>query len=116
MEQTTADLGDIAEYFEYQIALGDSFGLPGLGSFVANSSTEIAPQDTDVATKVSQHNARLENGFKVALQNSVPSTSSMTSKDVTQLAGVIVIFANGLWSLPVIQPMLPYLGMWLHRF
>lgn len=51
MEQTTADLGDIAEYFEYQIALGDSFGLPGLGCFV------------------------------------------------TQLAGVIVIFANGLWSL-----------------
>lgn len=99
VEQPNADLSDIENYFEHQIALAETFGLPGLGCFVANASTEIAPQDTDVAEKVSRHNDRLKRGFSLALQNSAPSTTAMTTQEFNSLAAVVVIFANGLWSL-----------------
>lgn len=99
VEKPSADLTDIVDYFEYQIALAESVGLPGFGCFVANSSTEIAPQDPDVAKRVQQHNSRLANGFSAALRNSKQTDSQLTNSDISRLADVIVVFANGLWSL-----------------
>lgn len=98
VEAPGADLSAIADYFEHQIALAESVGLPGVGCFVANSSTEIAPQDLDVAKMVQQHNLRLANGFIAALQNSKQTNSELTDNDVSELANIIVVFANGLWS------------------
>ena len=99
VEQHNADLEQIAQYFEHQIALAERIGLPGNGCFVANASTEIAAQDGDVANKVTQHNARLAAGFATALQNSQDPTSNLAANDIKQLAETIVVFANGLWSL-----------------
>lgn len=99
VEKPHADIQQIAAYFETQIALAERIGLPDNGCFVANSSTEIAPQDKDVAMKVTQHNKRLAAGFSTALQNSQNTNSKLAAKDIEQLAEVVVVFANGLWSL-----------------
>lgn len=99
VERPTASLKDIENYFEHQIALAESTGLPGLGCLVANASTEIAPHDKDVEAKVLFHNARLKRGFFGALQNSAPTSSKIEIKSVEQLASILVVFTNGLWSL-----------------
>ncbi|MEM8540251.1 MAG: TetR/AcrR family transcriptional regulator [Pseudomonadota bacterium] len=96
VEKPNADIRQIADYFEHQIALAERAGLPSNGCFVANASTEVAPQDADVAGKVNQHNDRLAAGFSQALRN---SNSNLATKNIEQLAEVIVVFANGLWSL-----------------
>nr|WP_319383599.1 TetR/AcrR family transcriptional regulator [uncultured Roseibium sp.] len=96
VEKRTATLEDIAAYFEHQISLAEANGLPGPGCLVANSATEVAPQDADVRQKVDEHNDRLLKGFASAIRNSAGSLSNRRSR---QLAETVLVFATGLWSL-----------------
>jgi TetR/AcrR family transcriptional regulator, transcriptional repressor for nem operon len=100
VEHPDAGLQAIADYFEYQINAGESAGLPGPGCLMANSMTEVAPQNATVAKRVAGHNARLLAGFTAALSNGVESSSRQIKADeIAQLAQMLVAFANGLWSM-----------------
>jgi len=100
VEEPGADLATMAGYYEAQIALAESRGLPGPGCFVANASTETAPHDARTRTKVDAHNARLRKGFANALENELDRRSLPCGQvDVDALTQVCVIFTNGLWSL-----------------
>lgn len=99
VERADADLAAIAAYFETQIALGETIGLPGPGCFVANASTEMAPHDPDAQAKVAEHNQRLQNGFRNALQNELGNRRSKDQGNVETMASVLVVFTNGLWSM-----------------
>ncbi len=98
VEQTGADLASISRYFETQIALAETSGLPGPGCFVANSATEVAPHDQEVLAQVALHNGRLLAGFRNALMNSAGSGQSRTQDEIEALASALLIFSTGLWS------------------
>jgi TetR/AcrR family transcriptional repressor of nem operon len=95
VEAEGADLESVAEYFERQIASGEAAGLPGPGCFVANSATEVAPEDADVMALVHQHNDRLRQGFAGALKQTKPT---LDPEKILELAEVMVFFTNGLWT------------------
>ena len=99
VEHPDADLRSVADYFEFQITRGEDAGLPGPGCFVANSATEVAPADGPTMEKVRHHNARLRSGFVTAIKNQAASGPALTDTDMSELAGVCVIFTNGLWSM-----------------
>ena len=96
VEAPSAGLESVAEYFERQISWGEAAGLPGPGCFVANSATEVAPSDPEVMMQVKRHNDRLKRGFAGALTASMPS---IDEGKVSNLAELLVIFTNGLWTL-----------------
>ncbi|MEO1114438.1 MAG: helix-turn-helix domain-containing protein [Pseudomonadota bacterium] len=96
VEQKDATLEDVAAYFERQISLAEENGLPGPGCLVANSATEVAPHDADVAHKVDAHNTRLRRGFASAIRNSADGISPRRSR---QLAETMLVFATGLWAM-----------------
>ena len=95
VEAPDATLQSVSDYFERQISLGESVGLPGPGCFVANSATEVAPSDPDVMAEVARHNDRLQRGFASALRNTGPHIEPQRANE---LADVMVIFTNGLWT------------------
>jgi len=95
VETPDATLQDVLDYFERQISLGENSGLPGPGCFVANSATEVAPGDPDVMAEVARHNERLHRGFAAVLQNTAPHFDPQRTHE---LADVMVIFTNGLWT------------------
>ncbi|KZL13250.1 HTH-type transcriptional repressor ComR [Pseudovibrio sp. Ad26] len=95
VEQADATLEQVAGYFETQISRAEATGLPGPGCLVANSATEVAPHDTEVLAKVEAHNTRLKLGFLNALQNEDPAGNP---EELEILAGLLVVFTNGLWS------------------
>lgn len=96
VEAPGADLTSVATYFETQITSGEAAGLPGPGCFVANSATEVAPNDADVMALVRSHNDRLRQGFAATLHQSGPT---LAEDEVRERAEVMVIFTNGLWTL-----------------
>ena len=96
VEAPGATLQSVSDYLEQQIALAESVGLPGPGCFVANSATEVAPGDPDVMAEVARHNDRLRQGFASALQNTAPHIEPQKKHE---LADVMVIFTNGLWTM-----------------
>ncbi len=93
VEAPGAGLEEIAAYFESQIARAESMGLPGPGCLMANTMTERAPHAPEVANTVARHTARLEAGFQNALQ------SVATAPRASDLAAILVVFTNGLWSM-----------------
>lgn len=95
VESPGATLQTVADYYEHHIAAGETAGFPGSGCFVANSSTEVAPDDPDVMHYVTAHNDRLLRGFAQVLRNECPTHSPETAR---ALANVMVIFTNGLWT------------------
>ncbi|MEO1574877.1 MAG: TetR/AcrR family transcriptional regulator, partial [Pseudomonadota bacterium] len=95
VESPDADTSNVAKYFAAQISRAEAAGLPGPGCFVANSATEVAPADPDVMEKVRQHNERLKQGFAQALLSSAPQIETTRADE---LADVMVIFTNGLWT------------------
>ena len=95
VEAPDATVQNVSDYFEWQISLGESVGLPGPGCFVANSATEVAPDDPDVMSEVTRHNDRLRQGFVLALKNTAPH---IPPQKTLELADVMVIFTNGLWT------------------
>ncbi|MEO1141882.1 MAG: TetR/AcrR family transcriptional regulator [Pseudomonadota bacterium] len=99
VEEADANLDAVSDYFEQQITLAEATGLPGPGCFIANSMTEVAPQDPEVQKIVDTHNERLKQGFVGALRNSFSSTESKSDDEIEQLAQIMLVFTNGLWSL-----------------
>ncbi|EEA94862.1 transcriptional regulator, TetR family [Pseudovibrio sp. JE062] len=95
VEEDGATLEQVASYFEIQITRAEETALPGPGCFVANSATEVAPHDTEVHAKVDTHNTRLKLGFLNALSNEKPD---VPPEELEMLAGLLVVFTNGLWS------------------
>lgn len=96
VEAPGATLQSVSDYFERQISLGESVGLPGPGCFVANTATDVAPHDPEVMGQVAQHNDRLRQGFTSALQNTAPD---LDPHKAAQLANVMIIFTSGLWTM-----------------
>jgi TetR/AcrR family transcriptional regulator, transcriptional repressor for nem operon len=96
VETPTANITDIAVFFEFQIARGATAGLPGAGCLMANTMTEMAPHDTATAALVRSHNERLARGFRGALTRSATRPEATL---IAQLAETLVVFANGLWSM-----------------
>ena len=100
VEDVGATLESVNSYFLQQIALAEMVGLPGPGCLMANTMTEIAPHRTPVLALVSQHNNRLKAGFENALRGSARSIGKRPSRQaIGELADLLVIFANGLWSV-----------------
>jgi len=100
VEASGAGLTDIAAYFEQQIRLAETVGLPGPGCLMANSVTEIELHDSEAGALVADHLTRLRKGFANALWNgppSLPRTKRLEGK-IEGLALTLVVFANGLWS------------------
>ena len=97
VEKPDANLDSIAAYFEMQITAAEVAGLPGPGCFVTNSTTEIAPHDTDILNFVAEHNDRLRAGFLNVITN--VSKSSTHQNELDQIAQLCVVFTNGLWSM-----------------
>ena len=96
LESAKSSLTEIQAYFETQIALAESIGLPGPGCFAANAMTEMAPHNEDVANQVDAHNARLTAGFLNALKKAAPSISL---QEQMKLARFLTVTAQGLWSM-----------------
>ena len=96
VESADAGLNTISQYFETQISLAESMGLPGPGCLVANATTETAPHDSSIAKEVERHNRRLKDGFFKALSN---EQSALPSKEIHALADFLVVTAQGLWSM-----------------
>ena len=96
LESVDSGLAEIKSYFETQIALAESIGLPGPGCLVANAMTETAPHNTAVAKQVEAHNARLTAGFLKALKKAAPS---LPLREQKKLARFLTVTAQGLWSM-----------------
>lgn len=96
MEASDAAFCEIENYFDVQISLAEKVGLPGPGCFFANAMTETAPHDPSIATLVCEHNNRLQSGFRNCLKNSEPTISA---QDVSRLSAVLLVSAQGLWSM-----------------
>ena len=97
VEAPGAGLETIADYFEFQIARAEEGGLPGPGCLVANTLTEIAPHKEDVMAATRAHNDRLQIGFIYALSNA--NKAALGEDDLNNLANLLVMSAQGLWSL-----------------
>ena len=96
LESEDADLAKVRAYFETQIALAETIGLPGPGCLVANAMTETAPHNEDVAKKVDAHHARLTAGFLNALKRAAPGRPLREQKKVARF---LTVTAQGLWSM-----------------
>jgi len=99
VEQPGATMADINRYFEYQIGKAERGGLPGPGCFFANAATETAPHDAEILALVAAHNTRLEQGFAKALARSAARLPGNGDPGIDQMAGSLVVFANGLWVM-----------------
>ena len=96
MEKAASGLSGIQSYFETQIALAESGGLPGPGCLVANAMTETAPHDEDVAAQVAAHNARLTSAFMAAITRAAPKLPQQERK---ALSAFLTLTVQGLWSM-----------------
>lgn len=94
VERADAGIDAIARYFETQISLAETQGLPGRGCFVGNAATEVAPADAEVRAKVLAHNTRLQRGFAAVLSREC----NRDAADIIATAGALTVFAQGLWA------------------
>lgn len=95
VEHRSADISAIEGFLYFQIARAEESGLPGSGCLMANTMTEAAPQDAEIAAVVAAHMERLHVGFRRALRNSRERPSPRLA---SALAGVLVVSVQGLWS------------------
>jgi TetR/AcrR family transcriptional repressor of nem operon len=98
VEQAGATLDDIAAFFEQQVANMEAAGFPSRGCLFANTMTEAAPHDAEIAARVRAHNQRLAAGFGAALRNSLPPGKRIAPRQIEELASLLAIGAQGLWS------------------
>jgi TetR/AcrR family transcriptional regulator, transcriptional repressor for nem operon len=97
VEEKDSGLAEIAGYFEHQIARGEAHGLPGPGCLIANTMTEMAPHDDEIAAHVHAHHARLAAGFRRALANASRG-AGLSRKELGEFAELLATSAQGLWS------------------
>lgn len=98
VERADATLEDIEQFFEQQVARMEADGFPSRGCLFANTMTETAPHDADIAVRVRAHNERLATGFRLALRNSLPAGRRPPPRQLEDLAMLLAISAQGLWS------------------
>ncbi|MEO1660784.1 MAG: TetR/AcrR family transcriptional regulator [Pseudomonadota bacterium] len=96
MAASDGGLAGIRAYFETQIDLAESVGLPGPGCLVANAMTETAPHDDRVQAEVDAHNQRLTKAFEQALKSAAPDLDAKAS---ASLSAFLTLTAQGLWSM-----------------
>lgn len=100
VEAEGATLDSVNAFFMQQIALAETVGLPGPGCLMANTMTEVAPRSASVLALVTRHNERLKAGFENALRGSARAVAKReTRQSISDRADLLVIFANGLWSV-----------------
>jgi len=98
VEQPGADLEAIAAFLEYQIARSERAGLPGLGCLFANTMTELAPHDPEIAARVRAHNRRLATGFARVLRREALG-GGLSRRASEQLGEALAAGVQGLWSV-----------------
>lgn len=98
VERDGADLEDIAAFLEVRIAAAEARGLPGVGCLFANTQTELAPHDSEVAARIRAHHERLVSGFRNALRNAAPRGRRPAPAQLNELASLLAVSAQGLWS------------------
>jgi len=96
VERPGATVTDIAAFLEHQIAAAEAIGLPGPGCFYANTMTEVAPHDPEVAERIERHHERLKQGFLQALRHS--ASADISEAELVRVAELLVVSAQGLWS------------------
>lgn len=99
VERAGANLDDIAAFFEQRIGAAEARGLPGAGCLFANTMTEAAPHDADIAARVRAHNERLAAGFRNALRNAAPQGKRPSPALLDELGLLLAVSAQGLWSM-----------------
>ncbi|MEM7048565.1 MAG: TetR/AcrR family transcriptional regulator [Acidobacteriota bacterium] len=93
VEAPGAGWKEIRAYFEHQIALAESVGLPGPGCLLANTMVESGPHEALFQALVEAHLERLERGFRQALAGVAASPA-----DAERWAAFLVVSTQGLWS------------------
>jgi TetR/AcrR family transcriptional regulator, transcriptional repressor for nem operon len=101
VEAKDAGFGQIRDYFEAQIAMGEKAGLPGRGCLVANTMVEVGPHDEAFALLVATHLRRLTAAFRQVLVNERRRSKPKASLDVDALAFGLTVSTQGLWSRTV---------------
>lgn len=96
MQTGKSGLAGIRAYFETQIDLAESIGLPGPGCLVANAMTETAPHNVQVQAEVDAHNQRLTEAFEQALKAEAPHLDAAAA---AALSAFLTLSAQGLWSM-----------------
>ncbi len=99
VEAAGAGFADIRAFFDFQINLAISKGLPGSGCLVANTMVESGPHDDLFRDLVLRHLNRLTAGFRSALENQRRTAPHSADIDVDALAAFLTISAQGLWAV-----------------
>jgi TetR/AcrR family transcriptional regulator, transcriptional repressor for nem operon len=99
VEAPGAGFAEIRGFFETQIALAESAGLPGPGCMVSNTMVEVGPHDAQFDQLVKAHLARITAGFRGALANESRRRRHCTTPDLNTLAFRLTVSAQGLWSI-----------------
>ncbi len=97
VEQAEAGLDEIAGFLDYQITQSERAGLPGVGCLFANTMTEVAPHDPEIAARVRAHNTRLARGFARALRHA--AHGNLSRQTAEQLGEALAASTQGLWSV-----------------
>lgn len=98
LERDGATVADIRGYFEALIDLSVRRGLPSEGCLMANSMTEVAPQDDEVRARVRAHVDRQRRAFRRALANSNEAGRLTPGVDVDAFAHLLAVATQGLWA------------------
>jgi TetR/AcrR family transcriptional regulator, transcriptional repressor for nem operon len=99
VEAAGAGFAEIRGFFETQIALAESAGLPGPGCLVSNTMVEVGPHDAQFDLLVKAHLARITAGFRGALANESRRRRHRRTLDLNSLAFRLTASAQGLWSI-----------------
>ncbi|MEM1201249.1 MAG: TetR/AcrR family transcriptional regulator [Pseudomonadota bacterium] len=98
VEEETASVREIRDYFEYLIALAEENGLPGPGCLMANSMVEVGPHEEAFKAVIQRHLDRLRTGFAEALETGQARGEVDPALDAERFAEFLTISAQGLWS------------------
>lgn len=98
VEAEGAAVGQIRDYFEHLIALGEENGLPGPGCLMANTMVEAGPHELAFKALVERHLARLRAGFESALKAGQERGEVDPTLDPKGFSEFLAISAQGLWS------------------
>ena len=117
VERPGAGIDAIREYFVFQISLATKKGLPGPGCLLANTMVESGPQDRAFGRLVTDHLARLHQGFRAVLENDFRKSGAKNAADADGLARLITIASQGLWSVSRVtrtpEPLLEFVNQLL---
>lgn len=97
VQEKGADLESVAAYFEFQISRAEQGTLPGPGCLVANTITEAVRKQSLVKDRIEAHLSRMEKGYNAVLKVENRAHGYRSSKDLKQLASLMVTATQGIW-------------------